>query len=348
MASASPARAASFGPPSSSTATCRPRSSRPCAAPCSITRRRKTSRSLRRKCTTWSARSPPTRRCARSTSIRAPPTPSSTTRDRRSTRKRRRRKPGPGPSPSWTNISWRIIPASAPFLTPNASGEERRPTMTCPQCGLDMTPGKVCVNCGYDSSRPGASPSDKPGIPITPKEDDAYSTRDVGQAVPVRKAPKSKSKGKAAAPRGSIPVPDDFLERIDRPAAPAPPLSLPSSETQVTVQRSKAQQASIPVTTQVAFEGQRIITYAGVVTGSVVVRIGETDDLLPLGQDMQSLSSGPIGTQLRKAIDLALADLKTHAIERGGNGVVGVRLEVLPTQGPLATVTMIGTAVVLE
>ena len=220
--------------------------------------------------------------------------------------------------------------------------------MTCPQCGLDMIPGKVCVNCGYDSSRPGASPSDKPGIPITPKEDDTYSTRDVGQAVPVRKAPKSKSKGKAAAPRGSIPVPDDFLERIDRPAAPAPPLSLPSSETQVTVQRSKAQQASIPVTTQVAFEGQRIVGYAGIVTGSVVVRIGETDDLLPLGQDMQSLSSGPIGTQLRKAIDLALADLKTHAIERGGNGVVGIRLEVLPTQGPLATVTMIGTAVVLE
>jgi len=211
-----------------------------------------------------------------------------------------------------------------------------------------MIPGKVCVNCGYDSSRPGASPSDKPGIPITPKEDDTYSTRDVSQAVPVRKAPKSKSKGKAAAPRGSIPVPDDFLERIDRPAAPAPPLSLPSSETQVTVQRSKAQQASIPVTTQVAFEGQRIVGYAGIVTGSVVVRIGETDDLLPLGQDMQSLSSGPIGTQLRKAIDLALADLKTHAIEQGANGVVGVRLEVLPTQGPLATVTMIGTAVVLE
>jgi len=220
--------------------------------------------------------------------------------------------------------------------------------MTCPQCGLDMTPGKVCVNCGYDLSRPGASPSDKPGIPITPKEDDTYSTRDVGQAVPVRKAPKSKSKGKAAAPRGSIPAYPSAAPASERPAAPAPPLSLPSSETQVTIQRSKAQQASIPVTTQVAFEGQRIVRYAGVVTGSVVVRIGETDDLLPLGQDMQSLSSGPIGTQLRKAIDLALADLKTHAIERGGNGVVGVRLEVLPTQGPLATVTMIGTAVVLE
>jgi len=222
--------------------------------------------------------------------------------------------------------------------------------MTCPQCGLDMIPGKVCLNCGYDGSRPGASPSGKPAIPITSKEDDTYSPRDVGQAVPVRKAPKSKSKGKAAAPRGAIPVPDDFLERIDRPVpypSAAPP-STPPSDTQVTVQRSKAQQASIPVTTQVAFEGRRIIRYAGVVTGSVVVRIGETDDLLPLGQDMQSLSSGTIGTQLRKAIDLALADLKAHAIEQGGNGVVGVRLEVLPTQGSMATVTMIGTAVVLE
>jgi len=47
-------------------------------------------------------------------------------------------------------------------------------------------------------------------------------------------------------------------------------------------------------------------------------------------------------------MDLALADLKTHAIEQGGNGVVGVRLEVQPTQGSMATVTMTGTAVVLE
>src|SRR5207244_11776080 len=188
---------------------------------------------------------------------------------------------------------------------------DRRRMMTCQQLGSHETTGKVGLNCGYDSSRPGASPSYQPGIPITPKEDDTYSTREDGQAVPVRKATKSKSKGKAAAPRGSIPVPNDFLERIERPdsypsaapaserpAAPAPPLSLPSSETQVTIQRSKAQHASIPVTTQVAFEGQRIVRYAGVVTGSVVVRHGETDDLLLLGQDTHSLSSGPIGTQL--------------------------------------------------
>jgi len=234
--------------------------------------------------------------------------------------------------------------------------------MTCPLCGLDMIPGKVCANCGYDLNRPDASPSGKPGIPLTPTEDDTYSTRDVGQRVPVRKAPKSKSKEKAAAPpRGSIPVPENFLDRFDRPvsypsaapasqrpAAPAPPLSPPPPATQVSVQRSKLPQASIPVTTQIAFESQRIVGYAGIVIGTVIVRIGEPDDLLPAGQDMQRLSTGPIGVRLRKAIDLALTDLKTDAIERGANGVVGARLEVLPTQGPLAIVTMIGTAVVLE
>lgn len=88
--------------------------------------------------------------------------------------------------------------------------------------------------------------------------------------------------------------------------------------------------------------------YAGLVAATVVIRVGEPDELLPAGVDMQRLSGGPIGTRLRKAIDLAIADLKTEAIERGGNGVVGARLEVLPAQGTLAIVTLIGTAVVLE
>jgi uncharacterized protein YbjQ (UPF0145 family) len=113
-------------------------------------------------------------------------------------------------------------------------------------------------------------------------------------------------------------------------------------------QGSKLQQASVPVTTQFAFEGQRIVGYAGLVAATVVIRVGEAEDLLPDGVDMQRLSGGPIGARLRKAIDLAIADLKTEAIERGGNGVVGARLEVLPAQGPLAIVTLIGTAVVLE
>src|SRR2546426_27257 len=65
-------------------------------------------------------------------------------------------------------------------------------------------------------------------------------------------------------------------------------------------------------------------------------------------ETLQGLSAGPIGPRLRKAVALALADLKTDAIEQGGNGVVGARLEVLPTQGSVAFVTLSGTAVIIE
>jgi uncharacterized protein YbjQ (UPF0145 family) len=155
---------------------------------------------------------------------------------------------------------------------------------------------------------------------------------------------KARQKDKTAAPvsRATFSDADDFPPQSARPepvAAHTPP-PMP--------QGSKLQQASVPVTTQFAFEGQRIVGYAGLVAATVVIRVGEAEDLLPAGVDMQRLSGGPIGLRLRKAIDLAIADLKTEAIERGGNGVVGARLEVLPAQGPLAIVTLIGTAVILE
>jgi uncharacterized protein YbjQ (UPF0145 family) len=225
--------------------------------------------------------------------------------------------------------------------------------MTCPLCGVDFIPGKVCLNCGYDSSKPDASPSGKPSIPDAPEQDHTYDTSDEGQGVTERKATKSKAKSKeraAAPPRAPIPMPNDYLEQIERLESwpSAPPLSKPPPAVQATPQRSKTQQVSVPVTTQAAFANQRITGYAGLVAATVAVRIGEPDDLLPEGQDMKALSTGPIGMQLRKAVDLALANVKTEALERGGNGVVGARLEVLPTQGSVALVTLSGTAVVLE
>jgi uncharacterized protein YbjQ (UPF0145 family) len=161
---------------------------------------------------------------------------------------------------------------------------------------------------------------------------------------------KQKDKAAAQASRAVSSDADDFLERIDKlgsaPAASraaqptAPPPAAPPS--------AILQQASIPVTTQFVFEGRHIGGYAGLVAATVVVRVGSQDDLLPEGMEMQRLGGGPIGARLRKAIDLAIADLKTEALERGGNGVVGARLEVLPAHGPLAIVTLIGTAVILE
>jgi len=173
----------------------------------------------------------------------------------------------------------------------------------------------------------------------------------MGHAVNERKAAKPKSKERAAMPpRAAIPVPDDYLEQIDRLESwpTAAPLSPPPPAAQAMPQQSKTQQATVPVTTQFAFENHRITGYAGLVIATVAVRIGEPDDLLQEGQTLQRLSAGPIGPRLRKAVALALADLKTDAIEQGGNGVVGARLEVLPTQGSVAFVTLSGTAVIIE
>ncbi|OLB63803.1 MAG: hypothetical protein AUH96_10410, partial [Nitrospirae bacterium 13_2_20CM_2_61_4] len=183
------------------------------------------------------------------------------------------------------------------------------------------------------------------------KQDNSYNTRDLGQGVTERKAPKAKMKERAAVPsRAAIPIPDDYLEQIERLESwpTAAPVSPPPPASEAMPQRSNLQQASVPVTTQFAFANQRITGYAGIVIATVVVRIGDPDDLLPEGQNLQRLSAGPIGSRLRKAVELAIADLKTEALARGGNGVVGARLEMLPTQGSLAFVTLSGTAVVLE
>ncbi len=211
--------------------------------------------------------------------------------------------------------------------------------MTCPLCGIGLLPGKICMNCGYDPSRPGVRPTSKPALPDPPQQESApdplASIRDMLPTAGGRKSKaKQKEKAEAAAAQPAAPP----AKTAPQPTAPPPPLP----------QRTKLQQASVPVTTQFAFEGHHIVGYAGLVAATVVIRMGEADELLPEGLDMQRLSGGPIGVRLRRAIDLAIADLKTEAIERGGNGVVGARLEVLPAQGPLAIVTLIGTAVILE
>ena len=228
--------------------------------------------------------------------------------------------------------------------------------MTCPLCGIGILPGKICINCGYDPSRPGVRPTSKPAIPEPSKQDarpdPLASIRDMLPSA--EKKGKSRHKDKAPAPAARAPFSDadDILSQIDKLGAAAEPpaarAAQPDAPAPSAPPRSKLQQASIPVTTQFAFEGRHIAGYAGLVAATVVVRMGESEDLLPEGQDIQRLSGGLIGIRLRKAIDLAIADLKTEAIERGGNGVVGARLEVLPAQGPLAIVTLIGTAVILE
>ena len=223
--------------------------------------------------------------------------------------------------------------------------------MTCPLCGIGILPGKICINCGYDPSRPGVRPTARPAIPEPPKSDTKpdplASFRDMLPTAEKKGKGKQKDKAAASASRTASFDTDEIMAQIDKLGPASEPAAARAAQPAMPP-RATLQQASVPVTTQFAFEGRHISGYAGLVASTVVVRVGSQDDLLPEGQDMQRLSGGPIGMRLRKAIDLAIADLKTEALERGANGVVGARLEVLPAHGPLAIVTLIGTAVILE
>lgn len=203
--------------------------------------------------------------------------------------------------------------------------------MTCPLCGTGVLPGKVCLYCGYDPKNPDAKPANRSDPKSLVKENPFKGTS---------MGPGSKKSGARKTARTEAEH-DDLSEGIDRLGSS--PSALTSSQKKATLQHS-----TVAVTTQPSFEGQRIEGYVGLVASTVVARVGALEELLPYGQEIQRLSGGPIGLRLRKAINLALADLKTEALETGANGVVGARLEVSPGHGPFAIVTLVGTAVILE
>ncbi len=206
--------------------------------------------------------------------------------------------------------------------------------MTCPLCGIGILPGKICLGCGYDPSKPGVRPSAKTGPP-PPRPIRAQSFRN--PATSEKKAAKSKPKEKA-------PAPADIIDEFEVMKSAAQPSSSPSPISQ----RAQLPEETVQVTTQPAFEGHRIVAYRGLVVSSIAIRVGAQSELWSEGQDIRRLSGGPLGLRLRKAIDVAIADLKMEAIDRGANAVLGLRLEFLPLQGNMAILTAMGTAVTLE
>jgi len=163
-----------------------------------------------------------------------------------------------------------------------------------------------------------------------------------------KKAAKSKLKEKA-------PARADFIDELEaeesadaRPAKPLPAPAAPPSFSPPISQRAQLPDETVQVTTQPAFEGHRIMAYKGLVVSSIAIRVGEQSELWSEGQDIRRLSGGPLGLRLRKAIDVAVADLKMEAIDRGANAVLGLHLDFLPVHGNLVILTAMGTAVTLE
>ena len=104
------------------------------------------------------------------------------------------------------------------------------------------------------------------------------------------------------------------------------------------------------VTTTPSVEGRRIKQYLGVVTGEAILGANVFKDIFAGIRDIIGGRSASYERELRKARDIALAEIEQAAEDLGANAIVGVDLdyETVGGQGSMLMVNVSGTAVVLE
>jgi uncharacterized protein YbjQ (UPF0145 family) len=104
------------------------------------------------------------------------------------------------------------------------------------------------------------------------------------------------------------------------------------------------------VTTTPSVEGRRIKQYLGVVTGEAILGANVFKDIFAGIRDIIGGRSASYERELRKARDIALAEIEQAASDLGANAIVGIDLdyETVGGQGSMLMVSASGTAVVLE
>jgi uncharacterized protein YbjQ (UPF0145 family) len=108
--------------------------------------------------------------------------------------------------------------------------------------------------------------------------------------------------------------------------------------------------APVILSTTPSIEGRRITRYCGVVTGEAIMGANIFKDLFAGIRDIVGGRSATYEHELRKAREIALAEVAQTALELGANAVVGIDLdyETVGGQGSMLMVTVSGTAVVVE
>ena len=101
------------------------------------------------------------------------------------------------------------------------------------------------------------------------------------------------------------------------------------------------------ITTTPTIEGQTIRQYHGIVTGEAILGANIFRDFFAGIRDIVGGRSAAYEKELRRAREVALAEMEQIAAERGANAVVGVDLdyETVGGQGSMLMVTVAGTAV---
>ena len=104
------------------------------------------------------------------------------------------------------------------------------------------------------------------------------------------------------------------------------------------------------LTTTPTVEGKRIREYRGIVTGEAILGANIFLDLFAGIRDIVGGRSAAYEKELRRAREVAMAELSSAAQEHGANAVVGIDLdyEVLGQNNGMLMVSVSGTAVLLE
>jgi uncharacterized protein YbjQ (UPF0145 family) len=97
-------------------------------------------------------------------------------------------------------------------------------------------------------------------------------------------------------------------------------------------------------------EGKKITRYIGIVSGEAILGANIFKDFFAGIRDIVGGRSAAYEEELRKAKDIALAEMTQQAQMAGGNAVIGVDLdyETIGSNGSMLMVSASGTAVVLE
>ena len=104
------------------------------------------------------------------------------------------------------------------------------------------------------------------------------------------------------------------------------------------------------VTTTNTLQDRKIKDYFGIVSGEAILGANIFKDLFAGIRDIVGGRSSAYEAELRKAREIALAELQQSAQAAGANAVVGVDLdyEVLGSGNGMLMVSASGTAVVVE
>ncbi|NNG05740.1 MAG: heavy metal-binding domain-containing protein [Inquilinus sp.] len=104
------------------------------------------------------------------------------------------------------------------------------------------------------------------------------------------------------------------------------------------------------VTTTATLQDRTITDYKGVVTGEAILGANIFKDLFAGIRDIVGGRSAAYEEELRRAKDMALAEMVQQARDAGANAVIGVDLdyETVGQGGSMLMVAAAGTAVVVE